>query len=802
MKTMHMIGNAHLDPVWLWNWQEGYQENKATLKSALDRIEEYDDFIFTSSSAQFYEWIEKNEPEMFERIRKNVQKGRWKICGGWWVQPDCNIPSGESFARHGLLAQNYFLEKFGVKAHTGYCVDSFGHNAMLPQILKLSGMENYVFMRPDPNEKELPARAFLWQAPDGSRVKAFRIPVQYCFWEDIPRAVELCGKEYSPGNDHMMCFYGVGNHGGGPTKKNIEAIQALQKEQGDLEIVFSDPDTYFTAVKDCELPVVCEELQHHSPGCYTAESMIKKLNRRAEASLYVAEAFSTVALALGKHVDDTELTKAWKDVLFNQFHDTLAGSAIESAYFDARNQLGEALAIADRCTTEAVNGISFDIDIPLQPDRLPLLVFNPNSWDVKAPVEFESGMFANSIHTENMELLDSSDSPVEYQMIAPSCRVNGRRRLTFIAEVPALGYSLYFAKRKEAAEPEAAMLPSAADPYVLENEKLKVIFSKETGTIERLYDKINGREVLKERSSVCVVEDPNDTWGHQLKKLDQKKGEFQLVSAKVADFGKVRKAVQFISKYKNSTLTQIFSLYDGESVVRVKSKLNWQGRMEAVKMYYQADLTEDCEASAEIPYGYVLKNKIGLEEPMQRWADISDDSYGLSILNDCKNGVDFTGSRIGITVLRSPVFAHHQPYQLHEEEEEEYSFMDQGISEFSYIVEPHAGSWKEASVVKDALLLNHPLITMFETFHKGTLPMRNSYISVEADNVVVSALKKPLKREGVILRLYETTGQKTDSRVEFMGNSHMISFRPFEIKTFLIDTEGNWKEVNLIEETI
>ena len=180
----------------------------------------------------------------------------------------------------------------------------------------------------------------------------------------------------------MMCFYGVGNHGGGPTIKNLEAIKELQKERKDLKIVLSDPDTYFAAIRDCELPVVKEELQHHSPGCYTAESMIKKLNRKAESSLYVAEALSVVALKLGKHVDDTELTKAWKDVLFNQFHDTLAGSAIESAYFDARNQLGEALAIADRCVTEATNGISFDIDIPLQPERLPMLVFNPNSWDV------------------------------------------------------------------------------------------------------------------------------------------------------------------------------------------------------------------------------------------------------------------------------------------------------------------------------------------------------------------------------------------------------------------------------------
>ena len=164
MKKMYMIGNAHLDPVWLWPWQEGFQENKATCRSALERLNEYEDVIFTSSSAQFYEWIEKNDPEMFLEIEKRIREGRWVICGGWWVQPDCNIPCGESFARHALISQNYFKEKFGVTAKTGYNVDSFGHQGMMPQILQLSGMENYVFMRPSPQEKGLPARNFIWES--------------------------------------------------------------------------------------------------------------------------------------------------------------------------------------------------------------------------------------------------------------------------------------------------------------------------------------------------------------------------------------------------------------------------------------------------------------------------------------------------------------------------------------------------------------------------------------------------------------------------------------------------------------
>jgi alpha-mannosidase len=159
-KTLHMIGNAYLDPVWLWQWQEGFQAAKATFRSALDRLRESDDFLFTSSSAAIYEWIEHNDPGMFEEIRERIAEGRWEIVGGWWIQPDCNLPDGESLARQGLYGQRYFKEKFGVTARVGYNVDSFGHSGMLPQILKQSGLDCYVFMRPSPQEKGLPGRPF------------------------------------------------------------------------------------------------------------------------------------------------------------------------------------------------------------------------------------------------------------------------------------------------------------------------------------------------------------------------------------------------------------------------------------------------------------------------------------------------------------------------------------------------------------------------------------------------------------------------------------------------------------------
>ena len=333
--VLHMIGNAHLDPAWFWQWTEGYHEAKATFRSALDRMNEYPDFVFTCSAAAYYEWIEQDEPEMFAEIRRRVQEGRWAIVGGWWIQPDCNAPCGESFARQGLIAQRYFQSRFGMRAHTAYNVDSFGHNGMLPQIFRLSGMENYVFMRPMKHEKSLPANIFLWESADGSRVKAFRIPIAYCTWEpELRERMEECLREMPPEAPAAMGFYGVGNHGGGPTKENIESILRWKDE---MQMEFSSPDRFFANVSAEGLPVVRGELFHHASGCYSVHSGVKKWNRQAENALLAAEKWCAIAAkVLGRAYPADDLRRAWKCVLFNQFHDILPGSAIAWVHREAR----------------------------------------------------------------------------------------------------------------------------------------------------------------------------------------------------------------------------------------------------------------------------------------------------------------------------------------------------------------------------------------------------------------------------------------------------------------------------------
>ena len=807
MKKMYMIGNAHLDPVWLWPWQEGFQENKATCKSALERLGEYEDVIFTSSSAQFYEWIEKNDPEMFSEIEKRIREGRWVICGGWWVQPDCNIPCGESFARHALIAQNYFMEKFGVTAKTGYNVDSFGHQGMMPQILQLSGMENYVFMRPGPHEKGLPARNFIWESDDGSRVHAFRLPFSYCTFGRLEDHMRACREEFDAGVDELMCFYGVGNHGGGPTIENIETVKKLQREWDDVEIIFADPDFYFEKLKEREydLPVVHGDLQHHSSGCYSAESQVKRYNRKAENALLRAEKFYVMSELVSGHGYTEGLTEGWNRVLFNQFHDILAGSSIQKAYEDTRNELGEALSIAARNENNSLQAVSFHIGIDQEENMLPAVVFNPHGWDVEEYVEVETGMFGNSCRGESYIVKDSSGNVVPSQKISSDAKVNGRNRIVFKAGVPSLGYAvfrIYAVNQEQEAEHTSQAL-------VLENALVRVQFEEKTGAVISIWDKENKIEYCDGAfGRVVVVKDNSDTWSHGVTRFHETEGYFEPKSVKKTEDGPVRSSIRVISKYKSSTLVQIYTLYKEDKSVRVSAKINWQEKFRCVKIQFPVAL-DQYRGIYEIPFGCIEKACNGEEEPVQRWMDLSGMQEannkiicGIGILNDCKYSACMEGNCMELTVLRSPVYAHHNPYIL-DEEEDDYQFTDQGIQNFSYTIVPHLGSGREAHLVQRAEELNQPCVTVIETYHKGEYPQKAELLTVSRNNVVLSALKKAEKQDGYILRLYETEGKEcqADICIHFLEKNIRAEFKPFEIKTFFVSrsVDSEPAEVNFME---
>ncbi|WP_226529210.1 alpha-mannosidase [Metabacillus niabensis] len=801
-KTLHMIGNAHLDPVWLWQWQEGFQETKATFRSALDRLNEYEDFVFTSSSAVMYEWVEKNDPNMFEEIKEKIQEGRWIICGGWWLQPDCNIPSGESFVRQGLYGQHYFKEKFGVTATVGYNVDSFGHSGMLPQILQKSGMDHYVFMRPGPHEKGLPGRLFWWESDDGSRVMTFQIPFEYTTWgQDLENHVRRCSTELKEPVNELMSFYGVGNHGGGPTKENIESLKRLNKEEDLPNLVFSSPNQFFEEVKkkDIALPTVHHDLQNHAKGCYSVHSGIKKWNREAENMLAKAEKLSVIAEATTGQPYPDDFKQAWKNVMFNQFHDILAGTSIEDAYEDARNMHGEAMTIAERGLNYAVQSLAWNIQIEQDEDMLPIVVFNPHSWDVETNVEVEFKRFKG-----DQILTDETGQEVPVQVVQSQATANGRNRLSFIAKLPAMGYRVY--KVISNSKPKQ-FEPIKANDFSLENNRFRLEFDPNSGFITSLYDKQKQYEVFTgDAAKPVVIHDTSDTWSHDVVRYNDVAGEFKATSIKRIEHGPIKSVIRVISEYGTSKLVQEFSMYKDLDHIDVNVTVDWREKFKALKLKYPVNVVHR-KATYEIPYGHIIREANGEEQVGQAWIDVSGTvketggRYGLSIANNAKYSYDVEGNVLSLTVLRSPIYAHHDP--LIPDPDGHYSFIDQGIQQFRYTLLPHEDSWEEAQTVKHAAVLNQRPVALIETYHKGSLPQKDSYVAIEQDNVIISAMKQAEDNDDIIIRCYETNRVATEATIRLPKWDRMItaSFQPCEIKTFRIpkDTSKPVMETNLLE---
>ena len=801
-QTLHMIGNGHIDPVWLWQWHEGYHEVKATFRSALDRLSEYDDFVFVSSSAQFYEWVERSDPAMFDEIKARVAEGRWRVVGGWWIQPDCNIPGGESFVRQALYGQRYFREKFGVMATTGYNVDSFGHHGMLPQLLRKAGLRRYVFLRPMPHEKGLPGRLFWWQSDDGSRVLAFRIPFEYCTWgKDLEQHIRRCAGELKPPFDELMCFYGVGNHGGGPTRENIESIRRLNDDPDFPRLVFSDPDTFFEAIeaRNLPIPVVHDELQHHASGCYAAHSGVKRWNRLAENRLMAAEKFAALAARLaGMPYPRDEFARAWKRVLFNQFHDTLAGTSLEAAYDDARDQFGEALAIADRAQNDAVQSIAWAIDIPPQEGVKPLTVFNPHAWGSRVNVAFQARGLPAAF-----ALLDDEDRVGPVQDVQSWATSGGQRRLTFTADLPPLGYRTYrIVPVDEAPAVESSL--SATD-HTLENRFFRLEIDPQTGQIASLFDKRHHVEVFAGPAArAVVIVDPSDTWSHNVFRFQDEIGQFAVTSVRLVESGPVLATLRVTSAFGASTLAQDFTLYDDLPQIDVRVSVDWCERHKLLKLRFPVNQIF-MRAVYEIPYGHIERETTGDEEPGQSWLDLSGTvretgaTYGLSLLNDGKYSFDVNVRDIGLTVLRSPIYAHHIPAQP--QPDRDYSYIDQGMQRFTYALLPHAGSWETAGTVRRAAELNQPPIVLLGTFHAGPLPQSRAVIEASPENIVVGAVKLAEDNDDLIVRCYESSRAATDAEIRVGERVMAVRFGASEIKTLRVprDDAQPVMETNLLE---
>jgi alpha-mannosidase len=801
-----MIGNAHIDPVWLWRWPEGYQEVGVTFRSVIERMREYPELRFTCDSVAQLAWVEESDPELFGQIRARVDEGRWEIAGGWWVEPDCNLPCGESFVRQGLYGQRWLQQRFGRMATVGCNVDPFGHNASLPQILRSSGMDTYLFLRPAPHELDLPGQAFWWRSPDGSTVLAYRIPHEYqtaaAGLDEHLRAVIA---SLPAGWQELACLYGVGNHGGGPTRANLDSIRGIGGTGEPARLECSTARRFFDRLleRGAELPVVEGELQHHAVGCYSAHSGIKRWNRGAERRLLAAETWAAVASAVaGTPPAGAALSHAWRQVLFNQFHDVLAGTAVEEAYQDARDQLGEAVAVAGRVENRAVRALSRRIAIEPEPGMSPLMVRNPNAWPVRAEVEVELQAGPDG---PPARLADEQGRDVPMQPIRPSATVPGwRHRLVFAAELPPVGYRTY---RAYGAGTGGTGAPGAgghaavrarvdAGGVALESGRLRATLDPGTGWLASLVDLERGAELLAGPPGphAVVLADRTDTWSHGVVAYRDEVGAFACESVRVLEDGPVRSVARIVSRYGASTLTEDVVL-GGEGYLEVRVTLDWHERLALLKLRVASAL-RGVTATFEIPYGHLERTPDGGEEPAGAWVDLSGTlpdgrRAGLAVLNDGKHAVDVLHGRVGLTVARSPVFAWHEPRRL--DPGEDYDYLDQGVQRFTYRLLPHAGDWRAAGVARAAAELNQPPVALLESCHPGPLDQRGSFAWAEPPSVMLTVLKRAEDPGGdLVVRAYETAGRpvaRATIELELLGRGIETAFGAHQIKTFRVPAD-------------
>lgn len=802
--TVHMIGNAHIDPVWLWTVEEGREEVLASYRTAIALLADYEGYLFTSGGAATYRWVQEDDPALFRAIRRAVQAERWCLVNGWWLQPDCNIPSGESFARHALYGQRYLQHALGRRARVGYNVDSFGHANTLPQLLRLGGLQEYVFFRPGPHEKALPEGPFWWEAPGGARVLACRPPLHYGSPEDadIAARVAAVASQAPDGLPLVMCFYGVGNHGGGPTRRNVEALLAMAHAGEPTRPVFSSPERYFDQVRALgrAWPVVRDELQHHARGCYSALSRVKRENRQAEHALMTAERWATLAFLLTDGADPrAPLEQAWRQVLFNQFHDILAGTCIREGYEAVWQGYAQARQTATALQESALDSLGGLLSIP-SGDGAAIAVWNPLPWARQevVPLEIPLGDWRHDRqgqrYPRRVTLRDDQGRAVPCQTLDVVFDHN-----TYLAQVaalvqaPGLGVALLRAEVEEGAPPTGtAALPEAT---AIENDRYRLTVDPATGWISSLWDRQRDAELLAEPIlRPLVIDDPSDTWSHDVPAFRQVCGAFFASEPpRLLHAGEVCQTLRVRSAWGQSTLEQEITLYRDVPWVDVTCTVDWHERHKALKMAFPFGLRE-VEVIASSPYGWVRRAANGEEEPCQEWLAIQgrgpDGMQGFCLLNDSKYGYDALGSELRLTALRSPIYAFHDPREVIPGVR--YHYTDQGLQTWRLRLIPYCGSWQEARPIHAAYALHEPLVA--RRAQPATGPWRGeSLLRLAEGAAVVTAVKLAEEAPVLLVRGYETLGEPTRLTLasDWLGLSWQQDLKPHEIFTLALPLDGS-----------
>ncbi|MGN0867759.1 MAG: glycoside hydrolase family 38 C-terminal domain-containing protein [Oligosphaeraceae bacterium] len=657
--TVHIIFHAHLDPLWLWNWQAGVDEALATVRSACDRLAAHPALKFSQGEAWVYRQVEMLDSALFARVREFVRQGRWEILGGWWTQPDCNFPDELGFRRQIEAGCRYFQEHFGEFPAIGFNPDSFGHSAALPGLMREYGQSRYVFMRPQPHEMTLPARIFRWRGyEDGPEVTVFRIHETYCPREITADFLRGCCRDLPEGVEETACFCGVGDHGGGPTEELIAQVERLQKELSEeMEIRFSTAREFFAALegRGDRLPLVTGELQFHSIGCYSVHRESKTALVRATNRLRQMETMLEDSAAATEEVRD-RLARHWQNVVFHQFHDTLGGTCIPSAYRLVVNQLGGAEAFAEEWMA---------LELRRRLTALPsaggqrLLFYNASEHPLDGWVEAEPWL-GHLVWQPDWNVVDEQGNPVRFQRLRCEALVESFSTRLAVRLNAAPG-SLRVLTLKTGDGPAPVFPDGKTEGLQGDARSLRNLCGAAISFAPGRMTVGNREFALPELVS---YPDPSDTWSHGMSHYAET-GEERPVweSPRLVEEGPFLREVLQEGRIGESRLLRIFRIASEHSRVEMRLRVEWQERNRILKLVLPYPGAGDTRTDG-ICAGSLERPQDGWERPVQRWTRLplaGETPEELAIVCPDVFALDATTERVRLTLLRSCQLAHHDP---------------------------------------------------------------------------------------------------------------------------------------------
>jgi alpha-mannosidase len=795
---IHLIANAHVDPVWLWDWREGLNAGLATVRTVLGLMDEFPDLTFIRGEAALYEHVERYDPAAFEAIRRHVASGRWDVVGGTYVQPDTNLPATETLCRHFVRGQRYFTERFGKPVRVAWAADSFGHAAGLPDVLAACGVDSFAFTRPTSAALALDEPAFWWDGAGGARVLAYRPPAGAYLTERGDVADRLDAALAAAGQSRLTnvgCCYGLGDHGGGPTRRHLHDIAAWAERHPEVTVLHSGLHRLFASLRaelagdsSIDLPVHRGELNYVFRGCYSSALRMKSAYRRSEAAVARAERVATaVLLALPEATGQAGpgLASAWDAVLFNSFHDILPGSSIERACDEQLALAGASLDAATRHEFDAINRLAGAVDTtvpaPADPDHpatVPLLVFNPHAEAYDGPIEAEVCLddrpLMQCIGRDGeipLTVVDAAGQRVPFQVVATEHRAfpqfPWRRRFVFPATLPPLGWAVYrvgFDAAAPVAAANAQVGVGSRGPGRVHNQEFEVVTVKGAPgvTIER-----GGRPFLHGvRLGACVFDDRFGSWGNMSEvtgpaDLGALRATWQVVDWRNIEAGPQRAAlwVRFGDGGANeSRLDLTFHLYDGRDSVDVSARLMWDERAATLKLVLPADASE---ATYDVPGGTATRGAIG-EVPGGRWAVAG----GVGFVSDALYGFDLSAGALRPTIARAAPFAATEVWDGSAEPHEPVA--DVGEHRFRFRL---ASGEDAAHLRRLARELEQPPVVQVVPAGAGALPRRSSVITLHPSGLEVLAVKPaedPITGAWV-LRVRNPSSESVAAQVDVLG---------------------------------